>query len=876
MNHKKTLTIFLALVTTLANALPTVKDALTTLPITKNNVSTSLPNCDPAIKYPGGRMAFSFDGNVHDDDDIIALPVSMAMIWAAGLKDKIAHVEYSNHICSHGAEDDGIDDFKGDDALHMRVSANESITRFGLDGTKFYDYSTNGTQATANFILAINSSTAADPLWIIAAGPMETVWRALNGSDPSKRQYVTVISHSNWNQNHGDCGTNSHTWADMKQDFTSNGVKFVESCGYNSSSPCTTAELNSPNYFPDQNISNGDNDFSTPIDKWYWLRDSTDPNLRWVFSRNPFGSKFDPSDAGMVYFILTGGPNNGGAKKAGWSEAKALLENPCTTYTGGGTVSCNGVTLSAINDFNNLQINGFAATYKDTARNAIAVNPTQSGTSWAAASTTFTGSAGSYNITLNTLSELDGESSYRLLVNGTLVGTYQNPSTTTDYTPNSKVWTAIQVPTGATIQVECQAHTNGLIPEGTSTAYSRGRWTSVVFSCPGGNTGGGTCLGFEEKNGLLVIEMENTNFSQSWTKRTTIAGATGTGYIQWEGAENFGATSSGRIEIPIKINTAGTYEFRWRMAVGNTEHGLTEHNDTWLKIEASTFYAQKNTLFIKPKPDCNDTTDIYACPDGSSVDGFFKMFGGGASWQWQNKTSDFNDHYVHATFDTPGDYKIIVAARSSFHALDRLMMYNKSLMDKATAENLSNLDESGCGGGTGTGGGTGGGTTVPANINNLTGSILCNEVTLNWGDVENESGYRIRRKLTGAATFTNISDVPANATTYTDKTALENTNYSYVVRPLQNSVAVATSNELQVKTPACNLNTPSHDKKIFTIYPNPVTNILNLSEETPWTLSSVTGQQLETGIGTSINMSKRSSGLYLVTTQNGVLKVIKK
>jgi len=445
--------------------------------------SQSTTNCDPAIKYPGGRMALSFDGNVHDDDDIIALPVSMSMIWAAGLKDKVAHVEYNNHVCTHGAEDDGATSFKGDDAIHMRESANESITRFGFDGTKFFDFSTKGSQSTANFIAAINASTASDRLWIIAAGPMETVWRALNGSNSSKRQYVTVISHSKWNQNHGDCGVNSHTWNDMVQDFSSNGVAFVESCGYNSTTPCTTQELDSPNYLADQNITNGDNDFSTPKDKWYWLRDSTDPNLNWVFSRNPFGGKFDPSDSGMVYFLLTGGPNNGGAKRAGWSNTKVLLENPCNSYTSGGTTQYV-VTLSAINDFNTLQVNGFAATYKDTARNAIAVNPIKSGNKWAVASTTFTGSAGIYNITLNTLSELDGESSYRLLVNGKLVGKYQNPATTADYTPNSKVWTAIQVPEAATIQVECQAHTNGLIPEGSSTAYSRGRWTSVVFSRP--------------------------------------------------------------------------------------------------------------------------------------------------------------------------------------------------------------------------------------------------------------------------------------------------------------------------------------------------------------------------------------------------------
>ena len=59
------------------------------------------------------------------------------------------------------------------------------------------------------------------------------------------------------------------------------------------------------------------------------------------------------------------------------------------------------------------------------------------------------------------------------------------------------------------------------------------------------------------------------------------------------------------------------------------------------------------------------------------------------------------------------------------------------------------------------------------------------------------------------------------------------------------------------------------------IYPNPVNNILNISEETPWTLISPTGQLLETGTGKTINMSERTQGLYFVKVKTGMLKVIK-
>jgi hypothetical protein len=48
-----------------------------------------------------------------------------------------------------------------------------------------------------------------------------------------------------------------------------------------------------------------------------------------VYTRNQFKTKFDPSDAGMTYWLMSGGPN-GGDEKSGWPEAKALLLNPVT------------------------------------------------------------------------------------------------------------------------------------------------------------------------------------------------------------------------------------------------------------------------------------------------------------------------------------------------------------------------------------------------------------------------------------------------------------------------------------------------------------------------------------------------------------------
>ncbi len=87
--------------------------------------------------------------------------------------------------------------------------------------------------------------------------------------------------------------------------------------------------------------------------------------------------------------------------------------------------------------------------------------------------------------------------------------------------------------------------------------------------------------------------------------------------------------------------------------------------------------------------------------------------------------------------------------------------------------------------------------TLTATVND------CNTVELNWNDTDGETEYRIRRKISGEATFTNITDVPANVTSYIDGTASGNTNYIYMVRPLLDNIAVALSNQPSVTTPEC-------------------------------------------------------------------------
>lgn len=283
-------------------------------------VSTQLMaqnNCTPIpeVNFPGGRVILSFDGNVHDDDDIVAMPYAAGLWWAAGLSDKIVQIEYNNHVCdTNSSESDGVGAGIGDDSENMRESAQGIIDHFGYDPTIFYDFETQASASAAAMAAQIELSTASNKLWIIAGGPMESVWRGLNMASQG-HDHVTVISHSLWNEGHVHC-SDDHDWNDLISDFNSQGVFFVGNC--------SNGGCNDPSGLNDQNGG-----FSSSPSNWLWMENSSYEYNQWIFSRNPFGNKVDPSDAGMSYFLITGGPFNGGNKTPDHNDARQLMENPC-------------------------------------------------------------------------------------------------------------------------------------------------------------------------------------------------------------------------------------------------------------------------------------------------------------------------------------------------------------------------------------------------------------------------------------------------------------------------------------------------------------------------------------------------------------------
>ena len=130
----------------------------------------------------------------------------------------------------------------------------------------------------------IDKSSASDPLWLLGAGPMEMIGRAISASDPSKRPFVTVTSHSTWNDTHAALEHGGWSYAALE----SLGVIL--------------------HHIKDQNEG-----LNEPYERYHWLRDSEDPRLRWLWDRGQVAGKstFDESDAGMSYWLVTGGVSGG-------------------------------------------------------------------------------------------------------------------------------------------------------------------------------------------------------------------------------------------------------------------------------------------------------------------------------------------------------------------------------------------------------------------------------------------------------------------------------------------------------------------------------------------------------------------------------------
>jgi hypothetical protein len=248
------------------------------------------------VKPLAGRIAVSLDGNAHDRDDIGSSAMMIAILSHAGFKKKIVHFGYNDHVWWNSSLAQKND---------MTRSTLGTAKRFAVDADVFYDVIAHPFRAYRALAAEINKSTASNPLYILAGGPYQHICEGIKLSKFSQRKFVTVINHGDSNPTHGH-GDNPCLAKEVK----TLGIHYVDILNQNGVPGETNYGFKAYNY-----------------DQWVWLKNHPDSRLRWVYQQMKvaYPDKADVSDAGMAWYLVTGGPLNNGDQRGNPNDLKRFF-----------------------------------------------------------------------------------------------------------------------------------------------------------------------------------------------------------------------------------------------------------------------------------------------------------------------------------------------------------------------------------------------------------------------------------------------------------------------------------------------------------------------------------------------------------------------
>ncbi|RMF43444.1 MAG: hypothetical protein D6753_05145 [Planctomycetota bacterium] len=236
-----------------------------------------------------GRIAYSCDGNHNDPDDWASSPMALAILAQFGCQQNLVHFDYNSILNNN---------FPVWEHQH-RQTVMEAARRFGYDARLFFDCQQDVDAAVADLVRHINASSADNPLYFVIAGPMEVPARAIHMSNPIKRRFVYCISHSSWN----DGFSARYDFPVSKRSIIESGVQWVQ---IRDQSLLSTSPYPKSREARDADRLPG---LMAPMEafapyRWLERPDRDD----WLFLWQQFivSGRPDASDAGMIYFLLTG------------------------------------------------------------------------------------------------------------------------------------------------------------------------------------------------------------------------------------------------------------------------------------------------------------------------------------------------------------------------------------------------------------------------------------------------------------------------------------------------------------------------------------------------------------------------------------------
>jgi len=590
------------------------------------------------------RVALSFDGNSYDADDLIAAPIALAILEESGNKDKLVHCDFGNNLY-RDTESKNIygDATKEDQASEMKASIDGAISRWNYNTNLFFEVwkTTDLENARTNFMnAAAQAFDAGEPLYYIVGGPMQapikmiekidenTTWTKQCKSDIKAN--IIAISHSTWNERFGNNNAFDQdlpTWTEL----IAMGIKYVQ--------------------LADQNSYDADADMSTAVSKWNWLKDvddtSTTDRYDWLYQRNPFfNNKFDPSDAGMVYWLINGAKgytccgNSDLRTGATTTTSRERYASPAKIYT--------VFTGKELGEENNDTPTDITLSVSVTDCNTVVLDWT----------------------------DTNGETEYRIRrkINGeaTFTNLTDVAANVTSYTDNTAA--------GGTNYIYMVRP----LVDNVAVALSNQPQISTP-ACDGedddeSDGDSSNCGSYGDINGMVVMETEFTKSNLGlWIEKTDVSGYSGSGHLEFTGNSQVSGPPVSPITYVFKINQGGQYRLliKGRKRLDGAESDKS--NDCYVKM-AGDFDESSNA---------NDVHNGHALKKDLTRN--VKFFGGNANgWGWA-KQLDLGGHdnkrAAVYTFKSGKNYQLTIHGRSKNFNIDKIVLYNMLTYDLTGAQN---------------------------------------------------------------------------------------------------------------------------------------------------------------------------------------------
>jgi hypothetical protein len=138
-------------------------------------------------------VAIVADGNSPDPDDLGGTAVSLALLRAAGLADRLVHYSHSCDLVRGSRISE-----RAERERHylMQVACDVTARRWGgFDSLVFFDALWQKQETVNDLARAIEESSAENPLWIIEAGEPDIIGFALEATATNKHKFV-INDHS--------------------------------------------------------------------------------------------------------------------------------------------------------------------------------------------------------------------------------------------------------------------------------------------------------------------------------------------------------------------------------------------------------------------------------------------------------------------------------------------------------------------------------------------------------------------------------------------------------------------------------------------------------------------------------------------------------